>query len=234
MKKQVIIIFSILAIIFLSSGCGTEIKDEQPANSNSTMKSNSPVNSNSSINSNSTAIDGRIIEVVEGSHIIIRNEKDTSIYYQIDISGGLVITKGVNGDLEPDHVITADVEILNSDTIPREAKLIAVTGNKVPGYRIINAKEAKAMMDAGDVLIVDVRTVGEYESGFIPEAYNVPLDGIDKNIKNITENKDDTILVYCRSGNRSKVAARILTEMGYKNVYDFGGIAGWSYNIVEP
>ncbi|MCD6322527.1 MAG: rhodanese-like domain-containing protein [Clostridiales bacterium] len=54
-------------------------------------------------------------------------------------------------------------------------------------------------MVEGDVLVVDVRTKTEYKSGYIPEANNVPLDQIEKSFKNLTENKDDTILVYCRS-----------------------------------
>ncbi len=121
--------------------------------------------------------------------------------------------------------------MINSDTIPRETELVSITGNKSPDYRIIDAKQAKAMIDEGGVLIVDVRTRTEFESGYIPEAYNVPLDQIENSFKNVTENKDDKILVYCRSGNRSKVAARILTEMGYTNVYDFGGIVDWPYDI---
>jgi rhodanese-related sulfurtransferase len=181
-----------------------------------------------------TDIDGRIIEIVEGEHVIIRNEEDTSIYFKIDISNGLVFSSGVNENLQPDNVIMAEVEMLDFEALPKETKLIEITGNKAPDYRVIDAEQAKAMIDEGGVIIVDVRTRVEYEEGYIPDAYNVPLDQIDKQIGNVTSDLDAKILLYCRSGNRSKVAARILTEMGYTNVYDFGGIVSWPYEIIEP
>ena len=214
MRKQFLIISIMLTIVLVVSGCKTNTATETPINENG-----------------ATGITGRIIEIVDGEHIIIRNEEDTSIYFKIDISKGLTVTSGVDSNLNPDNVITADVKMLNANTIPRETELVSITGNKSPDYRIINAEQALAMMVEGDVLVVDVRTRTEFESGYIPEAYNVPLDQIEKSFKNVTENKDDTILIYCRSGNRSKVAARILTEMGYTNVYDFGGIVNWPYDI---
>jgi len=214
MKKQLLIISIILTIILVVSGCKTNSITETPDSENGSI-----------------GISGRIIEIVDKEHIIIRNEEDTSIYFKIDISGGMTVASGVDANLNPDNVITADVKMINSDTIPRETELVSITGNNSPDYRILNAKQAKAMIDEGGVLIVDVRTRTEYESGYIHEAYNVPLDQIKKSFKNITENKDDKILVYCRSGNRSKVAARILTEMGYTNVYDFGGIVDWPYDV---
>lgn len=211
MKKQFLLISMILVLVMVVSGCKTT----------ETQSKKDGV----------TGVTGRIIEIVDGEHIIIRNEEDTSIYFKIDISKGLTVSSGVDSNLNPDNVITADVEILNADTIPRETVLVSITGNKSPDYRIIDAEQALAKMVEGNVLVVDVRTRTEYESGYIPEAYNVPLDQIEKGFKNVTENKDDTILVYCRSGNRSKVAARLLTEMGYTNVYDFGGIIDWPYDI---
>lgn len=214
MRKQFLIISIILIVVLVLTGCKTNNTAETPASENG-----------------ATGISGRIIEIVSGEYIIIRNEEDTSIYFKIDISEGLTVASGIDSNLNPDNVITADVKILNADTIPRETELVSITGNKSPDYKIINAEQALAMMVEGDVLVVDVRTRTEYESGYIPEAYNVPLDQIEKSFKNVTENKDDTILVYCRSGNRSKVAARILTEMGYTNVYDFGGIVDWPYDI---
>jgi len=214
MRKQFLIISIMLAIVLVVSGCKTNTATETPTNENG-----------------ATGITGRIIEIVDGEHIIIRNEEDTSIYFKIDIRKGLTVTSGVDSNLNPDNVITADVKMLNANTIPRETELISITGNNAPDYRIINAEQALAIMVEGDVLVIDVRTRTEFESGYIPEAYNVPLDQIEKSFKNVTENKDDTILIYCRSGNRSKVAARILTEMGYTNVYDFGGIVNWPYDI---
>lgn len=214
MRKQFLTISIILTVVVALTGCKTNNTAETP-----------------NVENDATGISGRIIEIVDGEHIIIRNEEDTSIYFKIDISKGLTVASGIDSNLNPDNVITADVKILNADTIPRETELVSITGNKSPDYRIINAEQALAMMVEGNVIVVDVRTRTEYESGYIPEAYNVPLDQIETGFKNVTENKDDIILVYCRSGNRSKVAARILTEMGYTNVYDFGGIVDWPYDI---
>lgn len=219
--KKILLIALAFTLILSIAGCGNGTEKDNGADNETPMATG-------------TGVDGRIIEIVDNGHITIRNEEDTSIYYKIDISGGLKFGNGVNSNLNPDNVITADVEITDSESLPKEAVLISITGNKAPDYRVIDAKQAKEMIDAGDVLIVDVRTRVEYEEGYIPDAYNVPLDQIDKGISNVTSNKDDTILVYCRSGNRSKVAARILTEMGYTNVYDFGGIVDWPYEVIVP
>lgn len=214
MKKQLLIISIVLTIIMVLAGCKAGNLADAPDKVDG-----------------ATGIAGRIIEIVDGEHIIIRNEDDTSIYYKIYINNGLSISSGVNENLNPDNVITADVKILNADTIPRETELVSITGNKAPDYRIIDAEQAKGIIDEGGALIIDVRTRTEYEDGYIPDAYNVPLDQIEQGIGNVTEDKNAKILVYCRSGNRSKVAARILTEMGYTNVYDFGGIVDWPYDI---
>jgi len=211
MKKQTVMVLLILSLVLVITSCSNN-KTEIIAN-------------------DTTGIEGRIIEIVDGEYIIIRNEVDTSIYYKIDTSEGLNFTKGVNENLNPDHVIAADVFLLNPDKIPKEAKLVLLTANKAPDYKVIDAAEAKKMIDAGGVLVVDVRTRTEYNAGYIPDAYNVPLDQIANGFKNVTQKMDDVILVYCQSGNRSKVAARQLTEMGYTNVYDFGGIVNWPYDI---
>lgn len=211
MKKNTIIVLLILSVILVLTACsrnGANQQDEE-----------------------TTGITGRIIEIADGEYIIIRNEEDTSIYYKIDTSGGIEVSKDVNDIFNPDNVISAEVNLLNPDKIPQEARLVLVTANKAPDYKVINAVQAKEMIDAGGVLVVDVRTRSEFDSGYIPDAYNVPLDQIANGFKNVTQNKDDVILIYCRSGNRSKVAARQLTEMGYTNVYDFGGIVDWPYEI---
>lgn len=93
----------------------------------------------------------------------------------------------------------------------------------------IDAQTAKEMMQESGTIVLDVRTQEEYTQGHIPNAKLLPLDSIDK-IGDIAQ-KGDKILVYCRSGNRSAQAAQYLTESGYTNVYDFGGILSWPYEI---
>lgn len=97
----------------------------------------------------------------------------------------------------------------------------------------INGKEAKAMMDENKQdVIFDVRTQEEYDDGHIENAVLLPYDQIDAKAVSDYE-KDDVILVYCRSGNRSAKAAKTLSDLGYKNIYDFGGIQDWDYGTVK-
>ncbi|VYU09970.1 Thiosulfate sulfurtransferase PspE precursor [Clostridium tertium] len=97
----------------------------------------------------------------------------------------------------------------------------------------ITSEEAKEEMNNGDVTILDVRTEEEYNSGHIENSILITVDDIESKAEEILSNKDEKILVYCRSGNRSKKAADLLVKMGYTNVYDFGGIKDWPYEVVK-
>lgn len=97
-------------------------------------------------------------------------------------------------------------------------------------YHKISAAEAKEMMDQSEVTIVDVRTLQEYQEGHVPGAVNIPNEEILDTEPELLNDKDATLLVYCRSGRRSKDASDKLVKMGYKNVYDFGGIIDWNYD----
>ena len=99
-------------------------------------------------------------------------------------------------------------------------------------YHKISAQEAKEMMESQDVIIVDVRTQEEYNEGYIENAILIPNESISEAPRELPD-KDAIILVYCRSGNRSKQAADKLVALGYTNIYDFGGIIDWPYEIVE-
>lgn len=108
-------------------------------------------------------------------------------------------------------------------------------GNSTDGsYQQITQEEAKEMMDIQEVIILDVREQDEYNSGHIPGAVLLPVGTIDEDsAAEVILEKDTTVLVYCRSGNRSKTAASALAELGYTNIYEFGGINTWSYET-EP
>ena len=94
----------------------------------------------------------------------------------------------------------------------------------------IDAQQAHKMMQSGDELvIVDVRTAEEYATAHIPGAMLLPNETISDTVTEALPVKDTTILIYCRSGNRSAQAAAKLQKLGYTNVYDFGGINDWSY-----
>ena len=98
-------------------------------------------------------------------------------------------------------------------------------------YQKITAEEAKKMMDNEDVLILDVRTQEEYNEGHIKNSILLPDTEIDSKAHEILKDKNAKILVYCRSGRRSAEASKKLIKMGYTNVYDFGGIIDWNYEI---
>ena len=100
-------------------------------------------------------------------------------------------------------------------------------------YKIITAEEAKSMMDKGGVIIVDVRTKEEYQEGHIKDAILIPNESIDGIAPKELGDKDAIILIYCRSGRRAKDASEKLVKLGYTNIYDFGGIIDWPYEIVD-
>ena len=100
-------------------------------------------------------------------------------------------------------------------------------------YRQITQEEAKGMMETQDVLILDVREQDEYDSGHIPSAVLLPVGRISEDTASaVIPEPDSVVLVYCRSGNRSKTASRALAELGYTNIYEFGGINTWPYEVV--
>ena len=101
-------------------------------------------------------------------------------------------------------------------------------------YQQITQEEAKEMMDTQEVIILDVREQGEYDSGHIPGAVLLPVGTIDETTAaEVIPEKDSTVLVYCRSGNRSKTASSTLAELGYTNIYEFGGINTWPYETEQ-
>ncbi len=109
----------------------------------------------------------------------------------------------------------------------------AVSGTPKAEYRKLSAEEARARMDSGDpVTVLDVREANEYAAGHIPGAQLLPLGQIEASAAEALPDKGAEILVYCRSGNRSRQAAMTLIELGYTNVFDFGGIISWPYETV--
>ena len=99
-------------------------------------------------------------------------------------------------------------------------------------YQQITQDVAKEMMDTQEVLILDVREQHEYDSGHIPGAVLLPVGTITKDTAaDMIDDLDTVVLVYCRSGNRSKTASQTLVDLGYTNIYEFGGINTWPYEI---
>ena len=101
-------------------------------------------------------------------------------------------------------------------------------------YEQISQAEAKALMDSeSGYIIIDARTQSEYDEGHIAGAILIPEYEIASRAEKELPDKDQLILVYCRSGRRSKIAAEELVKLGYTNVKEFGGIIDWEYEIVK-
>ena len=99
-------------------------------------------------------------------------------------------------------------------------------------YVNITAEEAKQIMDSEEgYIILDVRTQEEYDEGHIPGAIVISHEEIAEKAEEVLTDKDQLILVYCRSGRRSKLAAEALVELGYTNIKEFGGIIDWPYEV---
>ena len=99
-------------------------------------------------------------------------------------------------------------------------------------YVNITAQQAKEIMDSRDgYIILDVRTQDEFDESHIPGAILIPHDEISEKAENELTDKDQLILVYCRSGRRSKLAAEDLVKLGYTNIKEFGGIIDWPYEV---
>lgn len=113
------------------------------------------------------------------------------------------------------------------NTTQQEAQIEANT------YQQISAKEAKKRMEEQpEVLILDVREQDEYDEKHIPNAVLLPVGTIDEeSAAAVIPSKNTEVLVYCRSGRRSKVAAQALADLGYTGIFEFGGIIDWPYEV---
>lgn len=99
-------------------------------------------------------------------------------------------------------------------------------------YQQVDAETAKEIMDTeDDYVILDARTQAEYDEGHIPGAILIPHDTVATAAEDALPDKGQLILVYCRSGNRSKQASQALVDLGYTNVVEFGGINSWPYEV---
>ena len=99
-------------------------------------------------------------------------------------------------------------------------------------YMNITAAQAKEIMDTQTgYIILDTRTQEEYDEGHIPGAILIPYDEIAEKAEAMLTDRNQLLLVYCRSGRRSKIAAETLVELGYTNIREFGGIIDWPYEV---
>ncbi|MBQ8496181.1 MAG: rhodanese-like domain-containing protein [Clostridia bacterium] len=108
------------------------------------------------------------------------------------------------------------------------------SNNQTTTYRQISMTEAVTMMaQEQGYIILDVRRPEEFAAGHIPNAINVANESIGTDEIPELPDKDQLIMVYCRSGRRSKEAAEKLVKLGYTNIVEFGGILDWKGEIVS-
>ena len=116
----------------------------------------------------------------------------------------------------------------------KENDEMKVSENQGIGYIQITPEEAKKIMDSeSGYVILDTREQDEFDEGHIEGAMLIPYDKIEERAEEKLNDKSQLILVYCRSGRRSKIAAQSLADMGYTNVKEFGGIIDWPYETVK-
>lgn len=114
-----------------------------------------------------------------------------------------------------------------------QSEVQTTTASAAAAYQQITQEKAKEVMQADDGhIIVDVRRQDEYDSGHIPGAILIPNESIGTEQPKELPDLDQVILIYCRSGRRSKEASQKLADMGYSHIYEFGGIIDWTGEVV--
>lgn len=127
-------------------------------------------------------------------------------------------------------VLLAAVLLIPAGCSPRPVE----AGTLDRGYTRISQEEARKMMELEDGhVILDVRRQDEYDAGHIPGAILIPNESIGTERPEELPDLDQIILIYCRSGNRGKQAAKKLSDLGYTNVYEFGGINEWTGDVTK-
>jgi rhodanese-related sulfurtransferase len=107
--------------------------------------------------------------------------------------------------------------------------ILLLTACDEKGFETIDSNSAMSLIE-DNAIVIDVRTVDEFNTGHIDGAINIPVDSID----GISYDKDATIIVYCASGMRSSNAAKTLIDLGYTNVYNLdGGLINWGFELVD-
>lgn len=138
------------------------------------------------------------------------------------VQGDLAVGKKVSITIQPEVRETYPVQVT-----AREVKV------KGGSYQKITVEAAKTLIDNGDYdVLLDVRTLEEYNEGHLEDSTLLPDNEIKEKAESILSDKNEVILVYCRSGRRSSAASKELIKMGYNNVYDLGGIIDWPYEVV--
>ncbi|SHH13439.1 rhodanese-like domain-containing protein [Clostridium grantii] len=185
---------------------------------------------NEKSNKKGLVFQGKIVEKTDGYNFIVRDLNNGDLI-SLNITDEIEVMDNISSDFKVGNLVKfeADAEVMES--WPLKVNLYKIIDNEDVTYIKIDQALAKKLMDTQDVIVLDVRTIDEYNEGNIKNSVLLPVDNIELEVDKVIPNKDSTILVYCRSGNRSKTASKKLIDLGYRNVYDFGGINTWEYEL---
>lgn len=136
------------------------------------------------------------------------------------MSASILATCSLLDPPQPEYAAAGDP--ISSTDAPAQSAPIRVTG------------EQALEMSSGDIIIVDVRNRDEFDAGHIEHAILLPVDEIASRVSTVLPDKNQAILLYCRSGARSSRAALVLVEMGYTRVYDLGAFTNWQGSVIYP
>jgi len=110
---------------------------------------------------------------------------------------------------------------------------LVINWMKNRGVKKMSPADAQKSLDTQRGIILDVRTKDEYLERHIPKSILIPLDRLEEEVEKKLPDKNSEIIVYCASGSRSAIAARLLAKLGYTNVYNLGSINNWTYQTVS-
>ena len=132
------------------------------------------------------------------------------------------------------YIIVLIIIIVGGFTLVIENKENTIDNKEESVIKYVSMDEiVQIMNENSNYIILDVRSMQEYNEGHIPNAICIPNETISEDIINKLPNKEQLILIYCRSGNRSKQAAQKLKNLGYTNLIEFGGIIDWAGDVVK-
>lgn len=172
------------------------------------------------------------IESIQSNSILVTTTDDVGF-----VKASVAFDKNLKipTNLSPGQVVEIEALPEIRESYPVQITAVKITlkeESKKAEYKKITPAQATEMM-LEDVIILDVRTQAEYDEGHIPNALLLPNSEINSRAEKVLPNKEQAILVYCRSGRRSEQAVKALVKLGYMNVYDFGGIIDWPGEIIK-
>jgi len=174
----------------------------------------------------------------QGGEIIMNTSWINTVYplgVVIALAGILLAASGcsVTSSLTSGNATTVISSTSTGATVTESTSATTTTATSVgAAVQLISPQDARSMLESNDqVLLLDVRTAEEYADGHIPGSVLMPYDSVEARAGELPEDLGTPIIIYCRSGRRSAIAAEVLADLGYTRIYDLGGIQDWPYEV---